>query len=74
MNQQDAKSLLAHIAKNLPKLKNSESLEICKIVVESLRTRINFFIEVDAMFKRAAGQIFDVQNNPYEAILQLQSI
>jgi hypothetical protein len=44
-----------HIAKNLPKLKNSESLDICKTAVDALKTRINFFIEVDAMFKRAAG-------------------
>ena len=71
MNQSDAKNLLAYIAKQLPKLKNSESLDICKIVVDALKLRINFFIEVDAMFKRAAGQIYDVQNNPYEAIKQL---
>ncbi len=71
MNQSDAKNLLAYIAKQLPKLKNSESLDICKIVVDAIKLRINFFIEVDAMFKRAAGQIYDVQNNPYEAIKQL---
>ena len=71
MNQSDAKNLLAYIAKQLPKLKNSESLDICKIVVDALKLRINFFIEVDAMFKRAAGQIYDIQNNPYEAIKQL---
>jgi hypothetical protein len=71
VNQSDAKNLLAYIAKQLPKLKNSESLDICKIVVDALKLRINFFIEVDAMFKRAAGQIYDVQNNPYEAIKQL---
>jgi hypothetical protein len=71
VNQSDAKNLLAYIAKQLPKLKNSESLDICKIVVDAIKLRINFFIEVDAMFKRAAGQIYDVQNNPYEAIKQL---
>lgn len=71
MNQSDAKNLLAYIVKQLPKLKNSESLDICKIVIDALKLRINFFIEVDAMFKRAAGQIYDVQNNPYEAIKQL---
>jgi len=71
VNQSDAKNLLAYISKQLPKLKNSESLDICKIVVDALKLRINFFIEVDAMFKRAAGQIYDIQNNPYEAIKQL---
>jgi COP9 signalosome complex subunit 4 len=39
-----------------------------------LKSRINYFLEVDGMFKRAAACIYDVQNIPYEAILQLQAI
>ena len=41
---------------------------------DCLKSKINYYLEVDGMFKRAAANIFDVQNNPYEAILQLQAI
>lgn len=71
ISTQDTRSILAQIAKGLPKLKNSESLELCKLVADLLKPRISNFMEVDGMFKRAAANIYDVQNATYEAILQL---
>ena len=43
-------------------------------MIEAFQTRINFFAEADAMFKRTAALIFDAQDNTYEAILMLQTI
>ena len=65
----DVKVILNLIAGSLPNFKNTESLEICKQVIEAWKTRINFFSETDAVFKRSAAQIYDAQDSTYEAIL-----
>jgi COP9 signalosome complex subunit 4 len=74
MIQSDTKAVLAHIAKLLPKLKMSECIEICKLTIDHLKSRINYFNEADGMFKRALGKIYDNKNAAYEAIQVLQTI